>query len=552
MQLVLSTNAKIEEINSTGIIFQHIGQVYLQENIWRVTTKVDLQNYTQELKNLNTYQQYLVDLTESIRNNNNETVITDLRSLIQEFQNLMNSIRDINEIILGGKENVRRKRSAFPAIGSLFHEAIGIADENTINDIYEKITQLSESDREIGYVIKNHTFYTQQLLARTDDNIKELKKEIQTMMDKMKRLARQLDELEIREQILLTAQIMTLVVIRYTKYQNYFLESLMTNEATYIKPELIPFTDLKEILQKIESRIDNTQMVPHRLIDNSGLSMYKLLSMRAYVVKNSIIYIINVPTITRNKKSLYSVHAAPTRVNDTLVYIEPKSQFIVLNKLRNEIGYLSRKNFEVCIKVIQDEYLCPNEFPIYSKLSNQCELEILTNQVNVSNLCKMEELPLQTMFINLYYPHHYYYVTPSPKMMNLECNNTITEVMLNSTGIIMLEPDCTIYDQEISISAPGEIQITHTQEYITSKYRLEKRKTSNYELISEVSDLDQRIKGYEDISQKLNELQDKEDEIVKKPILSNEVDHFTKYFGLITLILILCILSILCYLCKCK
>lgn len=74
-----------------------------------MTTKVDLQDYTQELTNLKIYQQYLIDLTNQIKNIKGETVVTDLRSLTQEFQNLIESIQDINEIMLGGREQVRRK-----------------------------------------------------------------------------------------------------------------------------------------------------------------------------------------------------------------------------------------------------------------------------------------------------------------------------------------------------------------------------------------------------------------------------------------------------------
>lgn len=96
MQAIFTNETKINEINSPGLLFYQVGNVYIQENIWKITTRVNMQNYTQELKVLQEGKDFLVELANTIRNNNNETIISDLQALTQEFYILINSIKDIN------------------------------------------------------------------------------------------------------------------------------------------------------------------------------------------------------------------------------------------------------------------------------------------------------------------------------------------------------------------------------------------------------------------------------------------------------------------------
>lgn len=380
-KILISTEGKIYEIDSPGILFQQIGNIYIQENIWKVKSKLNLQNYTQELENLHEYKQFILKLTETIRNNNNETIVLDLLNLHQEFQTLINSIQEINNLILNENDHIRQTRSIFPSIGTIFHETFGLADEDIISDIKTEQLELSKQDIQLGYAIKNNTIITEKLLEQTKNNMNTLNTEIEIMISTIKTLANKQDDSEIRNQILLTAQIMTLIVIRYTKFQNYLLESLLSNEPTHINLQFIPYTVLKEIIKLIEEKMDNTQMLPYRLLPNNfGLSMYKLFPIRTKIHKQSIIFDISIPTITRNKKILYSVYSAPTKTNSTLSYIEPKSAFIILNKIKNEIGYLTEQEFKKCFKMRENEYLCSEEIPFYTKLSKQCELEIINNE----------------------------------------------------------------------------------------------------------------------------------------------------------------------------
>lgn len=99
--------------------------------------------------------------------------------------------------------------------------------------------------------------------------------------------------------------------------------------------------------------------------------------MKSYQHENYFFFELYISTITRNKKLMYYVTPAPIIFNDTLKYIDPRSPFIIVNKFKTEINYLSKDDFAECQKIKEQEYLCLGEYPTYTKASNQCELEIL-------------------------------------------------------------------------------------------------------------------------------------------------------------------------------
>lgn len=549
LHLVFAINAEIYEIDTPGIIFQNIGNVYLQENFWKVTTRIGIQNYTQELKTLQENKEFISELIKNVKDIKDETLIFDLKALTQELQILINSMQDINNILLDEIESVRQTRSIFPAGGTFLNTVFGNVDENEMGTVYDKLFELSETDKQLGYSIKNNTFITEKLVKRTKENLESLSTEINLMMSKIKILARQQDDMEIRQQILLTTQVMTLVIIRYTRYQNQILETLLSHKPTFTKPELIPFLELKSILKKIESKMDNTQMLPYHLFPKStALVMYKYFPMKTILHKEFIIFDITIPTISRNKKTLYSTHATPIKTNKTLTYIEPRSAFIILNKIQNEIGYITEQLFQQCFRIINSEYLCPSDFPIYSKLAKQCELELISTKDPITEHCIVKEIPLNTMFIKLYNPHHYYYVTPNPIHMKLLCNGTFSEIILNSTGIIILEPPCTLFNHEISITTPNIKQIFHTQEYITSKIKIQKKQY----ITTKLFDITMKpLKGFDDILDEVKTNIKNQDNIKYTEIEHNN-HTMGKVMGIITLILIIIILCILYKFCKCK
>lgn len=49
---------------------------------WTIITRLNIRNYTQDLENLKSYKEFLVDLATNIKKYANETIVPDLKALI--------------------------------------------------------------------------------------------------------------------------------------------------------------------------------------------------------------------------------------------------------------------------------------------------------------------------------------------------------------------------------------------------------------------------------------------------------------------------------------
>lgn len=539
---MIFAHGEIVEMNSTGILFQQLGKAYTFGENWRIISLGHLQNYTQEAVRIEQYLKYLKDLKINI---NNVTLISDLTLLINEFQILLESINDINEIIIEKEHPKRKTRAILPLIGKGIQLIFGNPDEDTANEIFQKLEDLRKTDQEIIISLQNQTIITEKIVETTKESLTNLSHEINTVMEEVKYLAQQEYEQERLNQMFMYTQTITLSVIRYTKYQKQLLHALIADNTNLLDPELIPYSELKGILNKLEEKIESHTMFPHQILEkNRKLALYKFIYMQAYIHENYLIYEFKIPTVSRDSKVIYAVNSAPTVSENSLKYIEPKSPFILVNQKFTEISFLTQEIDKECIMLQKQIYLCSNEIPIYTKFSGQCELELLDLEDYEKETCIIKELPLTSLILKLYYPNQYYFVTPEPMSVKLNCQGNISNIILNKTGVIDLEPFCTLYNREVSLQAIGSKEFAHINNYKNIQTKLEKIKPrKELPTLSVTNNLSKMIRNYDEILQTLNENKKKQKAMLQKSEESTGISN--KTIGMISAILIIITLIII-------
>lgn len=165
---------------------------------------------------------------------------------------------------------------------------------------------------------------------------------------------------------------------------------------TYVDPELVDWHYLNGIFETIEKNLEPGQMLPWKALPstNERLAGYKFVSMRTFAHKDNYVLEFYVPIISRVKKDLFEVISTPFMHNGRMLYISPESQYIITDRNKTEISFLNAIDRGECWKLEPDVSVCPSSLAVYNRApeSNFCELALLIQQPNATNLCLYHEM----------------------------------------------------------------------------------------------------------------------------------------------------------------
>lgn len=337
----INSEVVIKEFNTNGLLFQPLGNVYIYETTWKVISSLEMQNFQEEFKLLTEQLQQLTDFKSQIeQEQGNKFDLMTIEILIIEINKLIDTIGEINTILIE-KENIHRnKRAILPIIGTVIEFLFGNPDEDTMKSQIIKLNSLKNENKQLEYLTLNQTLFTEKLVETIKQTNKKFNTEFNQLINQIMIIKVELKKEKLISSFLVNVQIMTISIIRYAKYQSHILDAVLQRQNIQLNPEIIPYSKLKSILEKIQLNLESTQMLPTEIIlKNKKINLYKLITMTTKIIDDKIIFEIQIPILSRNKKNLYYIVSTPTPIGDKLYYIEPKTSFIITNKLQNEISY---------------------------------------------------------------------------------------------------------------------------------------------------------------------------------------------------------------------
>lgn len=87
------------------------------------------------------------------------------------------------------------------------------------------------------------------------------------------------------------------------------------------------------------------------------------------------------------------------------------------------------------------------------KLNKICELSLLTHGqiATLLNECEYDKIPDMDMdiFTKLLLPNDFYFLVRGQRDMKLECDGVTNEITLNGSGVVHLNRNCEIFDNEV-------------------------------------------------------------------------------------------------------
>jgi hypothetical protein len=459
----------VEQSAANGLIFKPTSSVFFFNKMWNVMTYISKEKIRYEQYYINDHITQLEHLKLKLNNDKHIQMVLD------EILKLGEVINETDGIILNHTPK-REKRAILPFVGSLIEYLFGNPDMDTMKEIIREIEENKQNNIQKDKIIHSNTIFIGRLIETIENKNKNVDKEISAIIKNMNEILAKfnntISEIETTNGINVLIQSLTLAIIRYKDYQHKLLNHILSGEPIHIDPDLIPLTFLEPILQEIESKLDKDQMLPFAISKREKvIEWYKTIPMRTMVVDENIVFEFIIPVVSRKEKEMLEVIPAPIPKNDHLLYIEPESQYIITDKIRSVIGFMSQQDVDRCWKIDNENIICSPNLPIFNRLphDNYCELTVLL-QSNESHNCVFKTLPKQDMFIKIRDTDQYYFVVSNEMFLNTICGKDKGEITLQGTGLLTVNESCSVFNQKLSIDSQSTTNLYKKIKYVTNQF----------------------------------------------------------------------------------
>lgn len=160
---------------------------------------------------------------------------------------------------------------------------------------------------------------------------------------------------------------------------------------------------------------------------------------------------IRLPLVDQQTFELLKIFGVPTNKNGTLVAIHPQTEYLAINLHRDEYIPLSSGDIRNCIQPSSDIFICDNNHAIFSKgsMAASCEVDLFRHKP--TNRCKLNTYKEPIIWQQLHHKNQWIYATTNETDVSIVCGTKIIQYTLQGSGIINLEPSCTLKTSEVTL-----------------------------------------------------------------------------------------------------
>lgn len=458
----LRAEVHMQLVNTSGLLYNHLGDVYAYEKTWRILTNVDREDYEREFEEMRARSKWVKDWQEKYADK------VFMGGVSYQLNTLIDAISGKNDLMFNRRTPpLRKKRAILPFIGSSIEWLFGNPDEDSMDEVIRLIKENKKEIRALSHHVANQTVITGKLADIIQSHFRAVGLRINEILASINvAIAEHHEVYTIQNNIDAITQTLTLAIIRVKSYQDKLLHHLLADEVTYVDPELVDWHYLNGIFETIESKLETGQMLPWKALPsaNERLAGYKFVSMRTFAHKDNYVLEIYVPIISKVKKDLYEVIATPFMNGERMLYVSPESQYIITDKAKTEISFLNALDREDCWNLAHNVSVCPGSLPVYNRApeNNFCELALLIRQVNGTSLCLYHEMKPRNILVRIKDRDQYYFSFPHATHIYARCKGIRSEMTMVNTGMISITDGCMLINRDFTIKAQSAARLSNS------------------------------------------------------------------------------------------
>lgn len=521
------TMENIKIINNPGIYFEDISSLKIITARWNMVTYYNLTNFDNKYVLINNYVSSIVNICETIGYRSK-----DVNSTCIEFKAINNQVlekirKDKNtlEQYLATDGNSRRKRNSyFGVVGKIQKTLFGVLTEEEGEEFASKIKELEDKqlrimiiEKEQAIVFKNTINSVSQTLADFQNFRNTVGEKINNISVELQKQSTELRTFQIEEVILKYAATINTIVTQLSIETDILLNAIISAHKGVISSHLIHPSVLLEQLTSIKNVQPSNVDLPLDININNFFEFIKISQVNIICHKNVLIYTLGIPLVEKLVFRLYRIINLPGQVEgNNFVFLQNTADYIVIDSNKQYYAFLSQDQLNQC-KGGKHGYLCELTIPILTN-TNDCEFLMFT-QSEVPKTCQVKVVRIfREIWHKLSQTNTWLYATHEPKKLVINCQEKISEIVIEKTGLLKLDPQCKIHTKNAVIFATQCKNKNVTTDFIPTfnlpdQIQLNLRdnvKMWNYSIINEkvpqyFSDLKDSAKAIETIDQEITE-----------------------------------------------
>ena len=206
--------------------------------------------------------------------------------------------------------------------------------------------------------------------------------------------------------------------------------------------------------------------------NEGGLAeFYSTMKVRTTTVDSMVIFEVKFPLQTNMKFQLFRIQPIPTPFNNSLVFIQPTTDFLIINLQRDLFYPLPEIELLRCRQRRNNLYACQQKHALYKPKSGlcACELSLLKHQ-GMSN-CNVKRINGTSLWTQLTTTNKWLFVASKPMTIDIICSGQIFSQRLEGSGFIQFNQQCVIEREEFVLQT-SKVVVSHLNASFTPHFNI--------------------------------------------------------------------------------
>ena len=454
------------------VLFEHMSEIHLTRSKYIITSFIKFDQYymgyrEKESTLQNLFQSHKEEASQLIR-------------MLETYKSQFNKLLDHMT-----PEHPRR-RSKQSVIHSIFNFLFGSGDSNseTIEQIKNNLDILEQNQQNIGDELMPQLEMIDKSNIQIGQNravINALSRDLIQLNNSLNSVSETVKELQfIKNFILAMLQVRNRLTLMHDGMENLkedlgkiseYMTSLTTHQVT---PNLIPPTDLRDILQDVSNKLVANPKLTLPVNKNADIwSYYQFLKINAFVHRDMLIVVLILPLIDKDLEfDLFKAHSLPLlhpELKKVFTY-DLESPYIALRMDSNYFTIPMQDDILTC--TILAGHFCNLNTPLYPVSSTtECIYHLLVNNKDkIEEFCRVSIIDYaHDTAINLQ-DNIWALAVLEPTELHVTCLTYSYQIKIETNfRLVELENSCQAYNPNIIL--PSGNQLTEKQNASLIKQR---------------------------------------------------------------------------------
>lgn len=468
--------------NSTGIYYEHVGNIKLYNNRWTLLITSNIQQYKIQFKYIQSFVSQIHIICDHLKSNEIEPTVCNMFS--SQINLTLSNLKVQNSLIdnlLGvSSHNNRERRGLIDAVGNIAKQLFGTLD-NTDAIYYDKqLKLLNENQNHIKNLFREQTTVYESNLESYNNTVKtwnqidqwkgKLQEIIETINNQTSAIKLQNFFNDSTQKLSEMFSIFVILCEQYSTLQSHIIVMITSAMQGHLHPYIISSSELLNELLKFQAILEGDLHLPIPPTFSKINLYYKIIQIHAYFMQGKLNLILYIPLTSSRSYEIYKMTSIPKRINDSnFVFISLEKPFLIFDTLKQFYFLYNENEFDKCQRSFENNYICEQSTALsYIHNNGGCEIKLFLPSNSIPDSCQKHIVSTkQILFLELAAENSWIFIAPTNETVTINCQDYTKSITITDVGILQLRPRCQALSSSLILSSIGSFKGNVSLNYIS-------------------------------------------------------------------------------------